>query len=83
MYNGRVVATTARYQNVNKIELVEGRFLNGDDDKEPSDAERKKKEGEEIHDDERDMRNVVVLGADVAEALFPFQSALGKATRQR
>src|SRR5579859_5463857 len=27
MYNGRVVGTTPAYQNVNKLELVEGRFL--------------------------------------------------------
>ena len=35
MYNGRVVATTARYSAVNKIELVEGRFLTDDDDADP------------------------------------------------
>jgi putative ABC transport system permease protein len=57
----RVVATTAAYTNVNKIDLVEGRFLIDSD------------EAEDPGDD-NEMRNVVVLGSDVAEALFPFQS---------
>lgn len=65
MYNGRVVGTTAAYQNVNRLELVEGRFL--------IDSDEADKPG-----DDNDLRNVVVLGADVAEALFPFQSALNK-----
>ncbi len=58
MHNGRVVGTTAGYRNVNKIELVDGRFLNDSDDD--------------------NIENYVVLGADVAEALFPFQSATGE-----
>ena len=58
MSTGRVVATTAAYQNVNKLDLVDGRFLNERDDLE--------------------MRNVAVLGSDVAETLFPFQSALNQ-----
>jgi putative ABC transport system permease protein len=65
MHISRVVATTTTYQNVNKIELVEGRFLIDSD---------------EVEDpgDDNEMRNVIVLGSDVAEALFPFQSAVGK-----
>ena len=65
MVNGRVVATNADYQHVNKIEVVEGRFLIDSD---------------EIEDpgDDNNMRNVCVLGADVADALFPFESAVGK-----
>jgi putative ABC transport system permease protein len=78
MYNGRVVATTSRYQNVNKVDLVEGRFLDGNDDREVEDQPGKKKNAGEPHNDELDMRNVVVLGSDVAEALFPFQSAVGQ-----
>ncbi|MBI2803714.1 MAG: ABC transporter permease [Planctomycetes bacterium] len=65
MHNGRVVGTTAAYENVNRIELVDGRFLNDSD------------EADEPGDD-NEMRNVCVLGADVAEALFPFQSAVGQ-----
>jgi putative ABC transport system permease protein len=65
MFNGYVVGTTAGYQNVNKITLVEGRFLiDSDNVEDPGDG--------------NELRNVVVLGADVAEALFPFQSAVGK-----
>jgi putative ABC transport system permease protein len=60
MYNGRVVATTAAYQNVNKLEMVKGRFL--------IDSDEVDKPG-----DDNDMRNVAVLGSDVADALFPFQ----------
>ena len=65
MMNARVVATTTAYQKVNRIELVEGRFLI---------------DADEIEDpgDDNEMRNVIVLGSDVAEALFPFQSAAGK-----
>ena len=65
MYNGRVVGTTTAYQNVNKIELVKGRFLlDSDEVDQPG--------------DDNEMRNVVVLGADVAEALFPFRDAVGQ-----
>ncbi|MBM3997097.1 MAG: ABC transporter permease [Planctomycetes bacterium] len=65
MFNGFVVGTTAAYQNVNKISLVEGRFLiDADDVKDPGDG--------------NELRNVCVLGASVAETLFPFQSALNK-----
>ncbi|MSQ93109.1 MAG: FtsX-like permease family protein [Gemmataceae bacterium] len=65
MFNGRVVGTTPGYQNVNRIDLVEGRFLmDSDEIDEPG--------------DDNELRNVVVLGSDVAEALFPFQTAVGK-----
>ena len=65
MVNGRVVGTTTAYQNVNRIELVSGRFLiDSDEVDEPGDG--------------NEMRNVAVLGADIAEALFPFQNAVGK-----
>ena len=65
MYNGRVVATTTAYQKVNRIDLVDGRFLiDSDEVEDPGDL--------------NEMRNVVVLGSDVAEALFPFQTAVGK-----
>jgi putative ABC transport system permease protein len=65
MHLGRVVGTTAAYRNVNKIELVEGRFL--------IDSDEVDKPG-----DDNQLRNVAVLGSDIAEALFPFQSALGQ-----
>jgi putative ABC transport system permease protein len=63
MHNGRVVGTTSAFDKVNKIELVEGRFLiDADEVDQPGDG--------------NELRNVCVLGADVAEALFPFQSAV-------
>jgi putative ABC transport system permease protein len=65
MHNGRVVATTQEYARVNKIELVMGRFL--------VDADERTDEG-----DDSSMRNVCILGSDVAEALFPFESPLDK-----
>jgi putative ABC transport system permease protein len=65
MVIGRVVGTTPAYQNVNRIELVKGRFL--------LDSDEVDKPG-----DDNEMRNVVVLGSDVAESLFPFQDAVGQ-----
>jgi putative ABC transport system permease protein len=65
MHNGRVVATTQEYARVNKVELVMGRFL--------VDADERTDEG-----DDSSMRNVCILGSDVAEALFPFESPLGQ-----
>ncbi|MBI1917477.1 MAG: ABC transporter permease [Planctomycetes bacterium] len=58
---GRVVATTADYAVVNKVQLAAGRFLSDEDD--------------------RYMANVAVLGAHVADRLFPFENALGKTVR--
>ena len=65
MHNGCVVATTSAYERVNRIELVAGRFLIDSDEVEHP-------------GDDNELRNVVVLGADVAESLFPFQQAVGK-----
>src|SRR5262245_27388784 len=60
MVNGRVVGTTADYGYVNKVNLAMGRFL--------VDADEQEGEG-----DDNNMRNVCVLGAEIAEALFPFE----------
>ena len=65
MQNCRVVATTSAYQNVNKIDLVDGRFL--------IDADEVEDPG-----DDNEMRNVIILGASVSETLFPFQHAVGQ-----
>jgi putative ABC transport system permease protein len=65
MVIGRVVGTTPAYQNVNRIEMVKGRFL--------LDSDEVDKPG-----DDNEMRNVVVLGSDIAESLFPFQDAVGQ-----
>jgi putative ABC transport system permease protein len=65
MAHGRVVGTTANYEQVNPIRVVQGRFL--------VDADEVGPDG-----DDNEMRNVCVLGSEVAEGLFPFESAVGK-----
>lgn len=65
MVNGRVVGTTADYEKVNKIEIVKGRFL--------LDADNFEGEGDDNY-----MRNVVVLGSDIAQDLFPFEDPVGQ-----
>ena len=65
MHNGRVVGTTAEYQDVNQIKVLKGRFLN--------DADNAGDEGDDVS-----MRNVVVIGSDVAETLFPMEDSLDK-----
>jgi putative ABC transport system permease protein len=57
MVNGRLVATTAEYAEVNQLVPARGRFLSDEDD--------------------RNMANVCVLGAGVADKLFPFEDPLG------
>jgi len=61
MYNGRLVATTPEYTDINQLQLAAGRFLTADDD--------------------RNLINVAVLGAGVAEALFPYEDPLGQSVR--
>lgn len=65
MVLGRVVGTTADYQKVNKIEIIGGRFL--------VDSDNFEGEGDDTY-----MRNVAVLGSDVAQRLFPFQDPVGE-----
>jgi ABC-type lipoprotein export system ATPase subunit/ABC-type lipoprotein release transport system permease subunit len=62
----RVVATTEAYARIHRFEMARGRFLrDGEDQADEGDAQR--------------LRNVVVLGAGVARALFPFEEAVGRA----
>ncbi|MGF1581270.1 MAG: ABC transporter permease [Gemmataceae bacterium] len=61
MCRGRIVATTEAYRNVNRFKMVAGRFI--------EDA----RDGNDYGDD-REVRNVVVLGWNVANELFPFES---------
>ncbi|MBI1915031.1 MAG: ABC transporter permease, partial [Planctomycetes bacterium] len=63
--NARVVATTEDYAKINHFNMAVGRFL--------VDGEDQRDEG----DDQR-SRNVIVLGARVAEELFPFKQAVGQ-----
>jgi len=57
--NGRLVATTEQYAEVNKLTLSRGRFLSANDNDH--------------------MLNHCVLGAGLADKLFPFEDPLGKA----
>ncbi len=60
-----VVATTEAYAKIHRFEMATGRFLvDGEDQRDEGDAQR--------------YRNVIVLGASVAEELFPFEDPLGK-----
>jgi ABC-type lipoprotein export system ATPase subunit/ABC-type lipoprotein release transport system permease subunit len=62
----RVVATTETYARLNRVAMAAGRFLrDGEDQTDEGDAQR--------------LRNVVVLGSDVARELFPFEDAVGQA----
>src|SRR5215472_17169189 len=55
----RVVATTETYARINPFTMAVGRFLrDGEDQTDEGDAQR--------------LRNVAVLGSDVARELFPF-----------
>jgi putative ABC transport system permease protein len=65
VFQARVVATTEDYAKINRFEMAAGRFL--------VDGEDQKDEG----DDQR-FRLVIVLGAGVAEELFPFERAVGQ-----
>ena len=58
--NVRVVATTEDYAKISHFEMAVGRFL--------VDGQDQMDEGDDMR-----FRNVVVLGAGVAEELFPFE----------
>jgi putative ABC transport system permease protein len=63
--NARVVATTEMYARIYRFTMAAGRFLvDGEDQHDEGDAQR--------------FRNVVVLGARVAEELFPFEQPIGQ-----
>jgi putative ABC transport system permease protein len=63
--NARVVATTEAYARIHRFEMAVGRFL--------VDGKDQKDEGDDMR-----YRNVVVLGARVAEDLFPFEQPVGQ-----
>jgi putative ABC transport system permease protein len=63
--NARIVATTEAYQRINHFDMADGRFLvDGEDQNDQGDAQL--------------FRTVIVLGARVAEELFPFERAVGQ-----
>jgi putative ABC transport system permease protein len=63
--NARVVGTTEDYAKINNFKMAAGRFL--------VDGEDQLDDG-----DEQLTRNVIVLGARVAEELFPFEQPIGQ-----
>jgi putative ABC transport system permease protein len=64
-YQARLVATTEDYAKINRFEMAAGRFLvDGMDQVDEGDDQR--------------FRTVIVLGARVAEELFPFEDVVGK-----
>ncbi len=65
MQVGRVVATTQDYTKVNPVHMDLGRFLLDSDDF--------KAQGDNVG-----MRNVCVLGAKIADYLFPFENPHGQ-----
>jgi putative ABC transport system permease protein len=65
VFNATLVATTEAYAKINRFEMAVGRFLvDGEDQLDEGDAQR--------------YRNVIVLGARVAEELFPFEEIVGQ-----
>jgi putative ABC transport system permease protein len=65
VFPARLVATTEEYKRINQFDMADGRFL--------VDGQDQLDEG-----DDKRFRNVVVLGSQVAEELFPFERAVGQ-----
>ena len=61
--NARLVGSTSEYAEMNHLQLLRGRFLSDQD--------------------ERDMTNVCVLGAETAATLFPLEDPLGQIVQVR
>jgi putative ABC transport system permease protein len=71
MVNSRVIATVPEYAEVNKLTMARGRFLIATDDAHA-----------EMNDD-REMKNICILGAEVADRLFPFEDPLGQTVQMK
>jgi putative ABC transport system permease protein len=71
MMNSRVVATYPEYAEVNKLAMASGRFLIAADDAKI-----------ELNDD-AEMKNICVLGSEVADRLFPFEDPLGQTVQMK
>ncbi|MFO0803237.1 MAG: ABC transporter permease [Gemmataceae bacterium] len=78
--NTRVIGTVPEYAVVNKLEMSRGRFLIGSDDPRP---------GSDDEDDDTEMNdnlqmlNVCVLGAEAADKLFPFEDPIDKMVQMK
>ena len=69
LVNSRVVATVPEYAEVNKMEMAAGRFLIAADD--------------EHMNDDNEMSNICILGAEVADKLFPFDDPIGSTVQMK
>jgi putative ABC transport system permease protein len=97
LVNARVIATVPEYAEVNKLTMVSGRFLVGEDeDPNAPDPEHAKERPIDIDappwaddepppdpNDNKHMENVCVLGSEVADRLFPFEDPMGKTVLMR
>ena len=69
LVNSRVIATFPEYADVNKLEMARGRFLVATDDVEMN--------------DDAEMANICILGAEVADKLYPFEDPLGQTVQMK
>jgi len=80
MANTRVIGTVPEYADVNKLVMARGRFLIGSDDPHPGSDE----DDEDIEmNDNLQMLNVCVLGAEAADKLFPFEDPIDKMVQMK
>lgn len=78
--NTRVIGTVPEYAAVNKLEMARGRFLIGSDDLHPGTDDD---EDEIEMNDNLQMLNVCVLGAEAADKLFPFEDPIDKMVQMK
>jgi putative ABC transport system permease protein len=79
--NTRVIGTVPEYATVNKLEMASGRFLIGADDPHPGTDDEASDEPE--MNDNLQMLNVCVLGAEAADKLFPFEDPVDKMVQMK
>jgi putative ABC transport system permease protein len=78
--NTRVIGTVPEYAAVNKLEMARGRFLVGADDPHPSANDD---DNQPDMNDNEQMLNVCVLGAEAADKLFPFEDPIDKMVQMK
>jgi putative ABC transport system permease protein len=79
MANTRVIGTVPEYAAVNKLVMARGRFLIGSDEPQSGSGED---EDFEMNDNLQ-MLNVCVLGAEAADKLFPFEDPIDKMVQMK
>jgi putative ABC transport system permease protein len=79
MANTRVIGTVPEYADVNKLAMARGRFLIGSDE-----AHAGSDDDEDVEmNDNLQMLNVCVLGAEAADKLFPFEDPIDKMVQMK